>query len=396
MRPEVAIPGAFLLAAAATYIATPLAIRVAVRISFFDNPIGYKGHHQPTPYLGGAAIMAGFVSAALAFGGGTGRFGLVIGCAAAMWMLGTIDDRLSLPLMSRVIVEVAVAALLWSAGHGWTVFHDGPADMVLTVLWVVGVMNAFNLMDNMDGAAASTATVSALGAGALALVSGQLTVAALCFAVAGACVSFLPHNLTTPARIFMGDGGSLPVGLLVAVISMAAVSRNYLGPSGVVVAALLVGLVILDTTLVTVSRGRGGRPLLTGGRDHLTHRLVSRMGSPRTVAITLAASQVIVCGVTIGVAQAGIGWVLLAGSAGLALGGLLIWQLEKSPWFEHPTASAVVVSSPMLELTELSDFARRQPAVAPVPAAAVVASSGRFVRESEAGLVRATADRHRG
>jgi hypothetical protein len=128
----------------------------------------------------------------------------------------------------------------------------------------------------------------------------------------------------------MGDGGSLLLGLLVARVTMAAVTRNYLGPSGVIVAALLVGLVIFDTTLVTVSRSRGGRSLMTGACDHLTHRLAVRLNGPRNVALTLSIAQLILCSVTIGVAQAGVGWVLLAGGVTLVLGLGLLWQFEKA------------------------------------------------------------------
>jgi UDP-GlcNAc:undecaprenyl-phosphate GlcNAc-1-phosphate transferase len=220
------------------------------------------------------------------------------------------------------------------SGLGWTVFHNGAADGALSVFWVVGVMNAFNLMDNMDGASATVAGVSSLGAGTFALLAGNtLGLPPLCFATAGACLGFLPWNLANPARIFMGDGGSLPLGLLVAGSAMIAINRSYLGPSGVVVAALLVGLVILDTTLVTISRSRAGTPVLSGGRDHLTHRLHSNVGSPRRVALTLAAVQLAVCAVTIAVYRAGAGWVLLAGGLALTFGGVLIWQLECSPLF---------------------------------------------------------------
>jgi hypothetical protein len=160
-------------------------------------------------------------------------------------------------------------------------------------------------------------------------MSGDSALAALSFAVAGSCFGFLPRNLAKPARIFMGDGGSLVLGLLVARVTMAAVTRGYLGPSGVIIAALLAGLVIFDTTLVTVSRTRAGRSVLAGGRDHLTHRLSHHLGAPRSVACTLAFSQLVLCGATIGVARAGVGWVLLAGGVGVLFGATLIWQLEK-------------------------------------------------------------------
>jgi UDP-GlcNAc:undecaprenyl-phosphate GlcNAc-1-phosphate transferase len=264
---------------------------------------------------------------------------IIVG-AIAIWAMGTIDDKVSLPISLRTLVEAGIAVLLWATGRGWNVFHNGPADLMLTVVWVVGVMNAFNLMDNMDGAAASVAAISAIGAGTLGLMSGDDALAALSFAVAGACFGFLPRNLAKPARIFMGDGGSLLVGLLVARITMAAVTRGYLGPSGVIIAALLVALVIFDTTLVTISRSRGRRGVLTGGRDHLTHRLSGRLGTPRRVALTLASTQLAVCAVTIGLAQAGAGWVLLAGGMCAIVGMVMIWQFEQASWFVHPTPAA--------------------------------------------------------
>lgn len=336
MSPEFDAAAAFAIAAVTTFLVTPLAIRVAVATKFYDLPAGYKGHRRPTPYLGGTAIIAGILAAVLLVRGVASTHWVIIVGAVAIWAMGTVDDRVNLPISLRTLVEAGIAVLIWATGRGWGVFHNGPADLALTVFWVVGVMNAFNLMDNMDGAAASTAAVSAIGAGALALISGDDALAALSFAVAGACFGFLPRNLAKPARIFMGDGGSLLVGLLVARITMAAVTPGYLGPSGVVIAALLVALVIFDTTLVTISRTRAGKSVLSGGRDHLTHRLSSRVKTPRRVALTLAGAQLLVCAVTIGVSQAGVGWVLLAGGTCAAIGVVMIWQFERASWFEHP------------------------------------------------------------
>lgn len=339
MSPELNSAAAFAVAALVTFIATPLMIRLAVRSAFFDLPTGYKEHVGPTPYLGGTAIMAGILAAVLVMGGAVHEHGVMIACGLAICLVGTLDDRVNLSVWIRLTAEVAIAVALWATGRGWDVFGSPPADLLLTVVWVVGVVNAFNIMDNMDGAAASMAVVSTVGAGALALISGDAALASLCFAVAGACAAFLPRNLATPSRIFMGDGGSLLLGLLVARVTMGAVQRDYLGPSGVVVAAFLVGLVIFDTTLVVVSRSRGGRPVLSGGRDHLTHRLARRLGPPRNVALALAATQLVVSAVTISLAQAGLGWVLLAGAAGLVLGAALIWHFETSPLFQASATS---------------------------------------------------------
>jgi UDP-GlcNAc:undecaprenyl-phosphate GlcNAc-1-phosphate transferase len=338
---------AFVVAALVTLLATPVAISVAARTSFFDLPVAYKRHERRTPYLGGAAILVGVIAGSLA-AGVVRRYDLTLACAAAIWLVGTVDDRVRLPIAARLLPEIAIALLLWSAGDGWTVFGDAPADLAATVLWTVGLINAFNLMDNMDGAAATAAAVSALGAAALALLAGNDPLAYLSLAVTGAAVAFLRFNLARPARIFMGDGGSLQLGLLIACVTMAAVSRSYLGPSGVVVGALLVGLVILDTTLVTVSRGRAGRALLAGGRDHLTHRLAHRLGSPRKVALALALTQFVVCALTIAVARAGVGWVLLAGGVGIVLGAALIWEFESPGWLA-PERSPIVGAEEQLK-----------------------------------------------
>jgi UDP-GlcNAc:undecaprenyl-phosphate GlcNAc-1-phosphate transferase len=346
------------VAALLTYLLTPLAIRLAVRIKFYDLPAGYKGHRSPTPYLGGTAIVLGIVFGAIVTGGLPQRYLPIVICAAAMWAMGTVDDKVSLPIAVRVLIEIGVGVTLAATGLGWNVFHQDVPDGILSVVWVVGVMNAFNLMDNMDGASATTAAISALGAGTLALLAGRPELAPLCFATAGACAGFLPRNLANPARIFMGDGGSLPLGMIVAAVAMSAVTRDYLGARGVVIAALLVGLVIFDTTLVTISRSRAGRSILTGGRDHTTHRLGKRLGSAQNVALALAATQFLLCAVTILVAQAGSGWELLAGGVCILFGAAMIWQFETASSFrvervakggmttpETPRPPATVVSA---------------------------------------------------
>ncbi len=325
MRTLVA-PAAFALAALASFALTPLAIRLARRTGFLDRPFGYKGHASPTPYLGGLALAASVVVAALTFGEIGSTYSVLLGCALVLWALGTVDDRVNLSPLSRVVVEVAVALLLWGTGHGWAVLGNGPADAVLTVLWIVGIVNAFNLMDNMNGAAATCAGVSALGAAGLALAAGATPLLGLCLAIAGACVGFLPFNLARPSRIFMGDGGSMLLGSLVAGVSMSAASLGARHPTALVVASLLVGLAILDTTLVSISRRRAGRPLLSGGRDHLTHRLARRLGAPQRVPPALAGAQALLCALAVASVQVGTGWVIAAGAV-TAAGG--VWAVEK-------------------------------------------------------------------
>ena len=343
MQPELSITLAFGLAALVTWAATPVLVRVAYATGFLDRPVGYKGHGSSTPYLGGAAIMLGVLAAAVAFGGGTGTYAAIIACAAGMWVVGTLDDRVNLSPFLRLAIEAGAGYVLWETGHGWGVFASGALDLLFTCVWVMAVVNAVNLMDNMDGAAATVGGVSALGAGVLAALGGGHVLAALCFGIAGACVGFLPHNLARPARIFMGDGGSMPLGLLIACIAPAAASYSVAHADGVATASLLVGLVILDTTLVMVSRRRGGRPLMSGGRDHLTHRLRARLGSAGAVAAVLGVTQLVLCAAAVSLARKAPGAELEFALVMAVCGAWAIRRLDNPAWFDHRTAAVPVI-----------------------------------------------------
>jgi UDP-GlcNAc:undecaprenyl-phosphate/decaprenyl-phosphate GlcNAc-1-phosphate transferase len=351
MRPELSIPLAGLVAAAVTYLVTPLAIHVARRTGFMDKPAGYKGHGNPTPYLGGSAIMVGVLAAAFALGGVGSRYAVLLACVILMWAVGTADDRLNLSPHLRLVLEVAIGVTLSATGHGWNALGIAPLDWLLTVAWVVGIVNAVNLMDNMDGAAASVVGISATGTGALAIVAaGRPELGILCFAAAGGCAGFLPRNLSRPSRIFMGDGGSMPLGLLVAGTSMQVASAGNLGVAGVLEVALIVGLAILDTSLVMFSRRRGGRPLMTGGRDHLTHRLHSRLDTPRAVAGSLALAQLALCSLAIVAGLVGAGAILGMTALVLGIGALAITRLERHPWFDAPAARILVAETHAAQL----------------------------------------------
>src|SRR5918994_2052193 len=137
MPDEAHLIAAALLAVAATLAATPLAITVAGRTNFHDRPAGYKGHTAPTPYLGGAAVLAGFLLASLTLGGELDRLGPIVAGAAALWALGTLDDRVALSPGLRLVVEAVIASALWIAGLGWSVFGSDIVDLVASVAWVI-------------------------------------------------------------------------------------------------------------------------------------------------------------------------------------------------------------------------------------------------------------------
>jgi UDP-GlcNAc:undecaprenyl-phosphate GlcNAc-1-phosphate transferase len=214
------------------------------------------------------------------------------------------------------------------------------------VIWTVGLVNAFNLMDNLDGACSTVAAVSSAGIGVLALIKGQPGVVVLAFALSGACAGFLRWNLAGPARIFLGDGGSMPVGFLVAALTMAVARRSAAGQAGILVGAMLVGLPILDVALVSLSRSRRGVPLVTGGRDHLTHRIFAKLHSARRVAAVLAAFQAAVCGLAfVGYEQGATTAAWLALGAFLA-GLVAILVLDTPRWRPAGMAIASARRSP--------------------------------------------------
>jgi UDP-GlcNAc:undecaprenyl-phosphate GlcNAc-1-phosphate transferase len=263
----------------------------------------------------------------------------LVGGMAVLWVVGTIDDRHNVSPGLRVAFEAVVACGLWQAGLGWDLGLGGGVDLALTIVWVVGVVNAFNLFDNMDGAASTMALVVSACAAVLGLIHGDNWLAVAAATLCGACLGFLPHNLASPARIFLGDGGSMPIGLLVACTIMA-IPDGQLDWTLLFATAPLAGLPILDTTLVVVSRLRGRAQVLSGGRDHITHRLLAIVGSERKVALVLAVAQAALCGLSIALFQLDQATVVLAAAAYLAAGAAVIAVLETAVVSPRPEESA--------------------------------------------------------
>jgi UDP-GlcNAc:undecaprenyl-phosphate/decaprenyl-phosphate GlcNAc-1-phosphate transferase len=339
MADAISIIGALVVAMIVAFLTTPLARRLAVDTGFFDHPAGYKGHSRPTPYLGGLAVLAGFLAAVVIFDGADDYKRLVV-AALAIGAVGMLDDRLGLGVTLRLIIQALAAVAVWAVDLGWTMLDNNTADLALTIVWVVGITNAFNLMDNQDGATGTVGAVSSLGIGTLALVQGSsISLAVIAFSLAGACLGFLPYNLSRPAKIFLGDGGSMPIGLLVA-CSVMAIPGGNLDWTLLFAAAPLVGLPILDTTLVVVSRLRRRAPVFSGDRAHLTHRLLGALGSERRVALVLGATQAVLCGISVALFQADQGAVLAATGAYLIAGAAVIALLETPALSPKPQGQA--------------------------------------------------------
>ncbi len=316
------------VAATVVYAATPYAILIADRLQFYDKPAGYKGHAHPTPYLGGAALMGGFVIAVLVAAGDWNKTIPLVGGMGLLWVVGTVDDRRTVPPGWRVLVELALAWMVWVSGLGWHLGAGSLVDLGVTCVWIVAVVNAFNLFDNMDGAASTMALVVSTGAAILGVVRGDAWLAVGAASLGGACLGFLPRNLSFPARIFLGDGGSMPMGFAVAVLVIVAASTSAVAWRSLLVGLLLVGIPALDTCLVIVSRRRRGVPILKGGRDHLTHRARRFLPSARAVALTLGAVQAVVSVLAILASQGGSSFIVIGAILYLLAAAIAIMVLE--------------------------------------------------------------------
>jgi UDP-GlcNAc:undecaprenyl-phosphate/decaprenyl-phosphate GlcNAc-1-phosphate transferase len=332
---DLRLPAAYALALIVTVLAVPVAISVAQRWGLLDHPKGWKSHVQPTPYLGGAALLCGFVIAVVVFAEGFGGLAWLLVCCAGLCVLGTVDDRWGLPASVRLLVTAAAAVVLWDVGLGWPVFSSGTANLLLTVVWVVAVVNAINLLDLLDGAAASTVAACAAACAAVAGVFSDTLIAVLALALCGACFGFLRHNLRSPAAIFLGDGGTMPLGLLTAVL-IEDLSWGRMSPVAAISGGILLcGVPIFDMTFRIFSRLRRGDTLLTAGPDSIANWMRARTPSARWVALALGLTQAALGLIAVLAASSGSEALLMAGLCTLVLGLSLMLLLDASGFGRH-------------------------------------------------------------
>ncbi len=237
---------------------------LAFRYRLLDHPGGHKAHRRPVPYLGGVAVLSGVAVGTLVV---EPDHWLPVFFVGAIALIGLYDDVRNASVAGKLVVEGAVAVLAVATGLTWHLTGHPLLDASVTVLWIVGVTNAFNLLDNMDGLTAVTGCSAMIG---IALLSpSSVPVAA---AGAGALLAFLTVNWP-PARMYLGDAGSLAVGCIVGIVSIQAASSSAGLTSGMVL-GLPVIVALFDTSLVIASRLLSRRPVHRGGTDHASHRLI--------------------------------------------------------------------------------------------------------------------------
>lgn len=277
-----------------TLLLTPLAWRVARRLGVVDHPHEHKFHREATPYLGGLAVGLGVLSVAAVTAGADRQVLTIVAGGLAATVLGLVDDWRGVGPLVKLLVEASIGVALWMAGVRAGLFGIEAIDLLLTVVWVVAITNAMNLLDNMDGIAAGVAAVCGVGFFAIAATRGDYLVASLAAGVAGGSLGFLRYNFPR-ARIFLGDAGSLLLGFLLAALGL---KLDLIGQSGAVraaIAVLIVAVPLFDMMLVIAARVHDGRPISRGGTDHTAHRLVVRGLDPRRVAIVAYLVQFACC-----------------------------------------------------------------------------------------------------
>lgn len=291
------VAAALIVALVVSLVSTPVAKNLAYRMGAVDVPKDNRRmHKQPIPRMGGLAIFFGFILSALIFLDMTPQLrGMLLG-AVIIVVLGIFDDIYSLRAMFKFVVQIVAALVavlsgnivqsisnpnVFSADLYWNL---GILAVPFTVIWIVAITNAVNLIDGLDGLACGVSTISSMTLLVIALVVSEGQVAILMAALAGACMGFLPYNMN-PAKIFMGDTGSTFLGFVLAVVSIQGLFKFYTIIS-FAVPFLMLGLPIFDTAFAFIRRIAHGQSPMSPDRSHVHHRLID-MGFSQKQAVAV-------------------------------------------------------------------------------------------------------------
>lgn len=288
---------ALVLSFGISYFSTPLAIKLAHKIGAIDVPKDNRRvHKDPIPRLGGVAIFLGFIiSSIFLVEINTKMIGIFAG-AFLIVAMGIVDDikeirpkvKLSGQILAALIVVLSGVKIVWVTNP-----LDGLDGMIqlmpmigipITIFWIVGATNTVNLIDGLDGLAAGVSAISAITLSFVAYINGQHTSSILLLSLAGAAIGFLPYNFN-PAKIFMGDTGSLFLGYILSVIAIQGSIKSATALS-IAIPILALGLPIFDTTFAIIRRATNGKPIMQADKGHLHHRLLSKgLSQKQTVLI---------------------------------------------------------------------------------------------------------------
>ena len=286
---------ALLVAALVALISTPVVKALAFRVGAVDVPKDARRmHDHPIPRMGGLAIFIGFMASMFLFMNlDAPKIGMLAG-AVIIVILGVLDDKYALPAKPKFLVQIIAAVIAVMAGNridvlsnpnifsSEAVWHLGWLAYPVTVIWIVAITNAVNLIDGLDGLACGVSTISSATMLMIAMRFSELDVAVMMAALVGACVGFLPYNFN-PAKIFMGDTGSTFLGFVMATVSVNGMFKQYAFIS-FVVPFLVLGLPIFDVCFAVVRRVSHGQSPMQPDRGHVHHRLID-MGFSQKQAV---------------------------------------------------------------------------------------------------------------
>jgi UDP-GlcNAc:undecaprenyl-phosphate GlcNAc-1-phosphate transferase len=316
--------------------------QLALRVGMVDRPGPRKIHLQPIPLLGGLAIYSG-VLLGMVVSFGSQAFTQILGILAGatlVILVGTLDDRGLLHHQIKLFVGMPIAGLILLASgiHAQIFATFLPerlgtlADAALTIFWVTGVTASFSIFDYMDGLCAGVAAIAALFFAILATASGQVLVSTLAAAVMGAALGFLCWNFN-PAKIFMGDGGAMFLGFLMATLSLKLRMNGTPHIVDWIVPVLVLGAAIFDMAMVSISRSRRGLlPFATPGKDHTAHRLANLGLGTRLAVIAMYGLGLVFGFLALLVSHLGSAPAVWAAAAIVCAGLLAVAALEKAPY----------------------------------------------------------------
>lgn len=300
------ILAAFGMSVVIAFVFTPISIKIAHRIGAIDVPKDWRRMHQhPIPRFGGLAIFVSVMVTLAVLQWDEPRIRVAMLGGALMYLLGVVDDLKNLPALVKLICQTAVAILMFSMdmrisfianyfGEGRLHFNTALC-FVVTVLWIIGITNTINIIDGLDGLAAGISAIAALCIAYIAYIHGGIAgmpiVCIAMVAIAGSCIGFLPFNFS-PAKTFMGDGGALFLGFMIAILSVVGpLKRSTM--IAVVVPVVVLAIPIFDTSFAILRRMVNRKPIMGADKEHLHHRLMAYgYGQRRTVIMLYGISAI--------------------------------------------------------------------------------------------------------
>ncbi|MDD5136367.1 MAG: MraY family glycosyltransferase [Candidatus Omnitrophica bacterium] len=264
----------FFIAGFIAYLLTPFIRTVATKFGYLDHPQDNKVHAHPMPLLGGVSIFAAFAISLLTKEAVIALppvRAILIG-ALILFIIGLIDDKMGMMPNFKLLGQFLAAMIIIKSGLRIEFVNNYYLSIVITYIWIIGITNALNLLDNMNGLSAGIAAIAAVFFGIISYLNGQHEVSAVAFALAGGALGFIKYNFPK-ASIFMGDTGSLVLGYVLSAIAIMGNWKTYILTTSIMVPILVLGYPIFDTTLVSVMRILERRSIFQGGKDHSSHRL---------------------------------------------------------------------------------------------------------------------------